>query len=151
MWVAVGLLLTLVVGGTVAFVWIRIANSPDEQPSVVQGGLFDDLTGIEDARKSKAHLGAKGLAQAVEAFTINPANPEGAFPNSLNDLIQPPFGGSSLLRNGVQDLLDPWGRQYQLQPQVRVDGTQYILVTTVAPDGTPISQFGIGRNAIPKW
>jgi general secretion pathway protein G len=107
---------------------------------------------LENAKKSKAHLGCKGLAQAIESYTINPANPEGSFPNQLGDLLQPPFGGTSLLRNGPDDLMDPWGHQYQMQLQTRADGTQYVMVMTQAPDGTPISQFGIGQqHYMPKF
>jgi general secretion pathway protein G len=106
---------------------------------------------LENAKKSKAHLGCKGLSQAIESYTLNPANPDGSFPNQLGDLLQPPFGGTSLLRNGQDDLVDPWGKQYTMEPAQRADGTTYILVHTTAPDGTVISQFGIGPNAMPKF
>jgi general secretion pathway protein G len=106
---------------------------------------------LENAKKSKAHLGCKSLAQTIEGYTMNPANPEGLFPNQLGDLLQPPFGGTSLLRNGQDDLMDPWGKQYSMEQAQRADGTSYILVSTTAPDGTVISQFGIGPNATPKF
>jgi len=106
---------------------------------------------LEDARKSRAHLGAKGLSTAIEAYTTNTANPEGALPQQPASLLQPPFGGSSFLRNGPQDLNDPWGKPYQFQLETRGDNTQYILVLTYSPDGTPISQFGIGQHAVPTF
>jgi|GEM_PF-1491986 len=111
---------------------------------------------IEDAKKSKAQLGCQSIATAIEAYMNSPQNPgrdltdDQKMPSSPADLVQPPFGGPSFLRNGQQDILDPWGKQYQMQQHTRQDGTMYMLVTTVAPDGTQISQFGVGPNAIPK-
>jgi general secretion pathway protein G len=111
---------------------------------------------IEDAKKSKAQLGCQSIATAIEAYMNSPQNPgrdltdDQKMPSGPQDLYQPPFGGPSFLRNGAQDTLDPWGRPYQFQPHTRHDGTTYILVSTTAPDGTQVSQHGIGPNAIPK-
>lgn len=110
---------------------------------------------IEDAKKSKAQLGCTSIAQAIEAYMQSPQNPgltdQQKMPSGAGDLVQPQFGGPSFLRNGISDTLDPWGNQYQFQQQQRNDGTTYIYVHTTAPDGTPISQFGIGaQNAQPR-
>jgi general secretion pathway protein G len=105
---------------------------------------------LMDAKKSRAHLGCKNIDQAIESFMANTANPNGVPPQGLQELLQPHFGGQSLLRNGQADLIDPWGQQYQTQIAQRADGTEYILVMTTAPDGTPISQFGIGNFADPR-
>lgn len=109
---------------------------------------------IEDAKKARAQLGCKSLETAIEAYIQNPQNPglteDQKQPQGPQDLYQPSFGGPSFLRNGAQDTLDPWGKPYQFQPQNRPDGTSYILVTTTAPDGTQVSQHGIGPNAVPK-
>jgi general secretion pathway protein G len=98
---------------------------------------------LEDARKSKAQLGAKGLEQAVMAYYANPQSGNN-YPENLNELLAPPFGGSSFLKNGQEDLIDPWGKPYQFQFITGQDGAQMPLVYTTAPDGTPISQFGAG-------
>ncbi len=110
---------------------------------------------LEDARKSKAHLGCQSIAQAIEAYTNSAQNPgisdEERLPTAPEALVQVPFGGPSFLRNGESDLYDPWGKKYQFQMQPRNDGTVYIIVHTTAPDGTIISQHGIGElNAQPK-
>jgi general secretion pathway protein G len=109
---------------------------------------------IEDAKKSKAQLGCQSLSTAIEAYTQSPSNPglteEQKRPSGPGDLVTPPFGGPSFLRNGQVDTIDPWGNQYQFQIHTRGDNTSYILVTTTAPDQTPISQLGIGPNAQPK-
>jgi general secretion pathway protein G len=107
---------------------------------------------LDDAKKTKAQLNAKAISQAIEAYTINPANVNSDPPGSLQDLIQPPFGGQSLLRNGPEDLKTPWnGAEFNLEQHQRQDGTTYYLVWTKAPDGTEVSQFGIGPAARPKF
>jgi general secretion pathway protein G len=109
---------------------------------------------LEDAKKSKAHLGAKSISQAIETYRDNPQNPgltdEERMPQDISNLYLVPFGGPSFLRNGEADTFDPWGKQYQFEQATRTDGTFYILVYTTAPDGTVISQFGIGPNAQPR-
>jgi general secretion pathway protein G len=106
---------------------------------------------IDDARKSRAHLAAQSLSQACEAYHINPANSDGTYPNSLQDLLTPPFGGSSYLKNGQQDLVTPWNQQFALEQKTKSDNTVYMLVWTTAPDGTKISNFGIGPKAEPTF
>jgi hypothetical protein len=103
-----------------------------------------------DAKESKAQLGCMVLATAIEAYVASPENPKREFPRSLPDLLQPPFGGPSFLRNGHADLMDPWGMPYRFERVRRRDGTEYLLVTTTAPDGTPMSQHGVGKNAAPR-
>jgi hypothetical protein len=108
-----------------------------------------------DPRLSRAQLGCAQLTIAIEAYMNNPSCAGGhedgtREPKSLRDLVYPPFGGPPLLRFGEADLLDPWGNPYQMEHIKRKDGTEYILITTTAPDGTPISQFGIGKNASPR-
>lgn len=107
---------------------------------------------LEDAKKTKAHLAAKGLSQAIDNYINNPANANNDPPSGLNDLLQPPFGGPSFLRNGEEDLKTPWnGRPFDMEQRQRGDGTTYYLVHTTAPDGTQISNFGIGPQAMPKF
>jgi general secretion pathway protein G len=107
---------------------------------------------IEDGRRTSALAGCKNLATAIEAYTTNPGNPDGIPPSQLADLVRPPFGGPSFLRNGEADTRDPWGKPYNIEQSQRGDGTVYYLVTTTAGDNTtPISQFGIGLGAQPKF
>jgi hypothetical protein len=104
-----------------------------------------------DAKKCKAQLECQSLATAIEAYGNDPKNTKEELPRTPTDLVQPPWGGSSFLRDGERDLQDPWGNPYQFERVTRKDGTEYILVKTTTPDGTPISQFGIGeKNAAPR-
>jgi general secretion pathway protein G len=101
---------------------------------------------LEDARKSKAQMACQGIYQAMENYKNNPANTTNDYPSSLGELINPSIGGTGFLKNGQQDLIDPWGQQYQMQQTQMGDGTAGVIVFTHARDGTntPISQFGIG-------
>ncbi|HJZ58221.1 MAG TPA: type II secretion system protein GspG [Gemmataceae bacterium] len=98
---------------------------------------------LEDARKSKAQLGCQGLMTAIEAFHVNP-NSGGAYPDGLQQLVSPPWGGTSFLKDPQADLTDPWGNHYQIQMITGNDGAETPVVFTRAPDGTPISNYGIG-------
>lgn len=114
-------------------------------------GIVGYMRYMEDAKKTQAQLQCKTIAEACQAYYMN-AQSGGNFPETLNDLILP-FGGTggtqSLLKNGQQDLIDPWGgqRMYQYKLITAADGSNQPLVYCIAPDGTPISQFGVGNNS----
>jgi hypothetical protein len=63
-------------------------------------------------RSGTAVLHAKGLLLACEAYHMHPGSKE-KLPATLADLVAPPFGGNGFLKNGPQDLIDPWGGQYR--------------------------------------
>jgi len=67
----------------------------------------------EKAKEDKASRGCVSIAQACEAYAVNPQNKTGAYPAKLAELVKPPFGGASFIRNGKDDLLDPWGNAFQ--------------------------------------
>jgi hypothetical protein len=112
--------------------------------------LAVDMTGLsykggDDTKTAKAQLGCKWLAQAIEAYRTAEANTRHEPPTTLHDLVHPPFGGSTFLKNGADDLRDPWGNEFQMERRQHADGEEYILVYTTAPDGTPVSQYGVGK------
>ena len=90
------------------------------------------------------------LSKATDAYVEHPSNSTHAPPPTLSALIKPPWGSSSFLPNGEINLTDPWGNYFILQPRTRADGRPYSLIMTVAPDGTAISQYGIGPKFFPK-
>ena len=147
-----GVVLGLVVGAAAATAWFTLRPKPEEQArpdalAAKQPLLLPAST--EDTKRVAAMAGCKNIATAVEAFTTNPANPDGTIPRELGDLVRPPFGGPSFLRNGAADLLDPWGHPYTMSVRRRDNGAEYTLIGTTAPDGTPISQYGIGEESVP--
>ena len=110
-------------------------------------GVVATTSYLENAKKSKAQLGCKGLAGACEAYYLNPSS-GGQYPQSLQDLINPGFGGS-LLKNGQQDLMDPWNKMYTYELRTLSDGAQVPFVHTRSSDNIEISQYGVGPLAAP--
>ena len=118
--------------------------------AIMTGHLFTH-NGSDDTKTHSAQLGCTSLATAIDAYTQHKDNKQHELPMVLRDLVEPPFGGPSFLRNGETDLLDPWGKPCEMERRQFQDGREYILVKTTAPDGTPISQFGIGeKNSRPR-
>lgn len=112
--------------------------------------LFTNPLGI-DGNMSRAQLSCQSIAQAAEAYREHPENRTRQLPGSLRDLITPPFGGGTFLRNNEADLLDSWGNLYQMDRRKTADGREYLLIWTTAPDGMRISQFGFGKKADPRF
>jgi hypothetical protein len=71
----------------------------------------------EKVQEEKAKLKRQSILTACEAYSISTSNPgltdAEKMPTTLTNLVQPPFGGTSFLRNGEKDLLDPWGKMFQ--------------------------------------
>jgi len=103
---------------------------------------------LDDARKSKAQLQCAAIAKAMESYYIN-QNSGNQYPTSLQELVTPPWGGTSFLNDPQADMIDPWGQQFQIQQTQANDGSLAgkPLVFTKAPDGVPISQHGIGPQS----
>jgi general secretion pathway protein G len=89
-------------------------------------GSFYVYQRYEDAKLSGAKIGAKKLAASVEAYKLREGNP----PASLQDLTQPPTGTPFAT---PEELLDPWGKRYQLDPNPDV-----AIVFTTTPKGKRI-------------
>lgn len=103
---------------------------------------------LENAKKSKAQLQAAAIAKAMETYYINP-NSGNQYPTTIQELVTPPWGGSSLLNDPVADITDPWGHQFQIQQAPSNDNALLgkPIVYTIAPDQVPISQHGIGPQS----
>jgi general secretion pathway protein G len=102
---------------------------------------------LETAKKSKAQLQAANIHKAVEAFMTDPNN-AGIELQSLSDLAQSGEGyGTAYLKNGLEDLQAPWpGKTFDVRKVEggNGDGSDLYLIWTQAPDGTYITQFGVG-------
>jgi len=110
-------------------------------------GVVATTSYLENAKKQKAQLGCKGLASAAEAYFLNPSS-GGQYPQDLPSLLNLPWGGS-LLKNGQQDIVDPWNKPYTYELRTLNNGEQVPFVHTTAPDGIQISQYGVGPAAQP--
>jgi general secretion pathway protein G len=100
---------------------------------------------LDDAKKSQAQLKAAAIAKAMEAYYINP-NSGNQYPTQIAELITPPWGGTSFLNDPQADRFDPWNKEFSIQQAQATDGSVQgkPIVFTMAPDNTPISQYGIG-------
>jgi hypothetical protein len=102
----------------------------------------------------KAHLGCVYLDGVSLRYKVHDANPgktdEEKLPPNANALHEPPFHKGSLLKDGRANLIDPWGKPYELTHVKRANGSTYVLIKTTAPDGTPITQFGVGKTEEPR-
>jgi hypothetical protein len=97
---------------------------------MVSSGLAIFLTVADLANERLATLATQSLAQAGEAYAINPANEGNRYPQVLADLSKPRFGGPSYLKNGVKDITDPWGRLYDCAYEANEKGDPQFYVWT---------------------
>jgi len=80
---------------------------------------------LDNAKLDRAKVDTQTLFEACRAYKLK----FGSYPNSLNDLWQPPSGKP--LVETQDSLMDPWQQQYQYA----VQGTT-VKVWTVPPDSS---------------
>ena len=91
---------------------------------------------IEKAKEDQTARACRSILYACEAYQAHPQNKTGAYPPKLADLVKPPFGGASFLRNGKDDLIDPWGNAYRYAVEKDKKGVPRVFVwTTRTIDG----------------
>ncbi len=144
---AVGVAVGVVLGGAVVtgvfLLWPKPREVVEREPPEPTETEKRDIL---EFQKSRVVLQCRGVGHAIEAFTHAPANPLNEGPESLQDLVNPPFGGTGFLKNGSADLVDLWGNRVQLAFVV-VGNEKKPLIFTYAPDGMPVSQYGIGSES----
>jgi hypothetical protein len=72
--------------------------------------LADDKE--EKVKEQRAELQRRSILQACVAYQVTPAS-NMTYPTILLELVKPPFGGASYLKDGKKDLIDPWGKMFQ--------------------------------------
>ncbi len=95
------------------------------------------MRNLGQAFKGKVKSDITAIANAVDNYAIENA---GVYPESLEDLLEPPDGGPSYLK-GNKIPLDPWKVEYQYEPPY---GDTSYRVYTLGKDG---QQGGEGDNA----
>lgn len=151
---ALGAVLGLLIGVGTTYAWSRLHDNPRKEANAEVPVVRPAATSVESDKveREKAYRGCKALETALKAYIHCPQNPgvdeEDKMPQAPIDLVHVPYGGPSLLANGKEDITDPWGKPYKFERRT-TDGHVFVLISTTAPDGTMISQFGIGRNARP--
>jgi hypothetical protein len=97
-------------------------------------------------RSGKAALQAKDIVCACEAYRDNPGSGK-KYPNTLIELVRPPFGGGSYLQNGEADLIDPWGNRFEYRVEPNAAGETEVRVWTVGVLGGKQKVIGATRHA----
>ena len=95
------------------------------------------MRNLGQAFKGKVKSDITAISSAIDTFAIENA---GQYPESLEELLEPPDGGESYLKGGKVPL-DPWKVEYQYEPPY--SGEAY-RVYTLGKDGQP---GGEGDNA----
>jgi hypothetical protein len=86
---------------------------------------------VDTAMEDHAALMARSLRSAGEAYATDPANKEGRYPGTVADLAKPPFRkDTSFVKNGVKDLMDPWGGIYRCRTDINDRGLARFYVWT---------------------
>ncbi len=97
------------------------------------GGTYA-FRAYEDAKVNEARVKAFTIAKAAEGFKLNNGN----YPDNLNELAQPSSGRPYL---GPDELLDPWGKQYQFDPNGSHNNGRIADVFTTTPTGDIVGNW----------
>jgi general secretion pathway protein G len=98
-------------------------------------GAWSYMRYLENARESKAKLDITHIGEAVEIYNSE----SGDYPENLQILTQPSDGKHAYLE--VKDIVDPWGQQYQYEPQNRNPATGRPRISSTHQGGTPIANW----------
>ncbi len=99
-------------------------------------------------RPPRAAYQAQQILEACDAYRDNPANPErGRYPTHLLELVHPPLGGPPFLRNGAEDLRDPWGNQFEYTVEKTEAGEREVRVWSVREVNGKRTELGAIRKA----
>ena len=98
-------------------------------------GAWSYMAYLERARESKAKLDITHVGEAVEQYNYD----AGDYPPDLVTLTQPMEGRHAYLE--AKDIVDPWGKQYQYEPQNRNQNTGKPRISTTTPGGQPVANW----------
>jgi general secretion pathway protein G len=93
---------------------------------------------LDKAKVKRARVDVETIAQACQMYKLD----HGEYPPDLNSLIT---GTKPLLQDGARAITDPWGKQYQYDPNGRNSGGQKPDVYTVDTEGNTIGNW-LGTN-----
>jgi general secretion pathway protein G len=98
-------------------------------------GAWSYMRYLESARESKAKLDITHIGEAVEFYNSDNAD----YPENLQILTQPTEGKHAYLE--AKDIVDPWGQQYQYEPQNRSPTTGRPRISSTHQGGQPIANW----------
>ena len=91
---------------------------------------------LDDAKKQRAQSDMQTLTNVCVKYKMD--NDE--YPTSLNLLVTPPDGRAPYL-NSPDNIIDPWGRPYQYDPNGTNNGGLKPDIWTVTPDNQQIGNW----------
>jgi len=98
-------------------------------------GSYYFLQRYEESKLKRAKMDCEGLSTQVEAFKLN----NDRYPNSLQELTQANANGGAMV--SPDQIKDPWGKEYQINPQGQHNGGNKADIYTTSPKGQTIGNF----------
>lgn len=95
-------------------------------------GAFAVVRQMESARKNEAYIKMGKIEQAAKQYYIESGS---NWPSSVMELVQPTAGGAPLLEGGMSAITDPWGGQFQAQPETDAAGSERYVVRCTTKNG----------------
>lgn len=100
-------------------------------------GVYYGLQRYEEAKYDRARADVKALSQQVEIYKLK----NGDYPATMDQLtVAQPSGGGALVP--PDQIRDPWGNIYQIDPDGANNGGNRADVYTVGPNGQTIGNWG---------
>ena|SRR5271165_3048344 len=99
-------------------------------------GGFYLLQRYEDSKVSRAKIDCEALSSAVEQFKLN----NDRYPNSIQELTQTQQNGMAAFVP-PDKVKDPWGKDYQIDPNGQHNGGLKADVFTTTPKGIKVGNF----------
>jgi general secretion pathway protein G len=91
---------------------------------------------LEDAKKNRATIDIQNLTQRAKEYEAKC----GERPQTLDNLLSPPNGMKPLIDSATA-LIDPWGQQYQYDPQGSRNNGLKPDIWTTTQDGETIGNW----------
>jgi general secretion pathway protein G len=89
---------------------------------------------LDKAKSDRARVDVSTITEACKVYKIS----NGEYPPDLSSLVN---GAKPYLENGMEAIMDPWGKQYQYDPSGRNNQGQKPDVYTIDPDGVTIGNW----------
>lgn len=91
---------------------------------------------LDDAKEQRCQSDVHTLTEACKMFRLR----NESFPESLDQLLQPPEGGKPYLDN-ADFIRDPWSQPYKYDPNGANNGGLRPDIWTVTPEGKTIGNW----------
>lgn len=98
-------------------------------------GTIAALNFLAESRVKEAKIKASNIAKACESYK---ATHDSMWPTSLNELISPTDGSKPLLQGGDTAIIDPWGKNFNMQIVTDNFNVERAVISTTTDDGREV-------------